>query len=405
MSSLRFSSIRRYLLLPAGALLVLAPTVLAFGHLQATAKPPDVLPPLIQVTRLTRGDVPVRSTLSGTLAPYAQAKLYAKVAGYLKAIYVDKGDRVKAGQLLAIIDAPELQAQLAGAKSKTMQMRANLVERQAGYQKALSESNIATLSFQRLHGARKQSPELIAAMEEDIAKAKADQAMAQVGTARGQIAAAQAEVASQLAFEHSVQEQLAYTRIIAPFSGVISQRFVDLGAMVQTGVSSASQAMAVVELIDPDRLRLDIHVAETDVPFVIKGTPVTIKVPAVPGLERQAAITRTSLAEAVDTRTMLAEAELPNQDHALNPGMYAQVTLQLQIHRSVLTLADEAIQRQGDKASVFILGEGSTLSRKAIELGADDGVRAEVTKGLLGGETVAVPGTEPLKEGMEVRHG
>lgn len=399
------SKVRRFILMPLGAVAIATPTVLAIGHHAATAKAPDIPPPLVQTAKPTRGNVPVTSSLSGTLAPFEQAKLYAKTAGYLKAIYVDKGDHVKAGQLLALIDAPELQSQLAAAKSKALQAQANLVERRADYQKALSEERITALAYDRLRGARKQSPDLIAPMEEDLARSKAEQAKAEVATARGQIEAAKADVAAEQAVEQQVAEQLAYTKIVAPFAGIISARFLDPGAMVQTGVSSASQAVPVVEVIDPDRLRLDVHVAETDVPFVKAGTPVTVTLPAVPGAQRNATIKRTSIAEATDTRTMLAEAELDNKDHDWHPGMFAKVTLQLAMHKNVLTLPDEAIQRQGERASVFLVGPSDILKIQPVELSADDGVKAEVTQGIAADDLVAIPGTEPLKEGMTVRHG
>lgn len=396
----------RALILPVTIALVIgAPTVLAVRHHMAAAQPPAIRPPLVQVIRPVRADVPITSTLSGTLAPYLQAKLYAKVPGYLKAIYVDKGDRVHAGELLAVIDAPELQSAMAGAKSKVIQTQANLLEKQSEYQKAKAERHLDMLAYERLKAARKASPDLIAPMEVDVAQAKADEAVAEVATAQSGVSVAKAELATAQVQQQEVAEQIAYTRITAPFDGVVSVRYLDPGAMVQTGTNSASQAMPVVEVMDPSRLRLDVHVAETDVPDVKPGTPVKVELPAVPGATREATIARTSLAEDLGTRTMLAEAEIPNRDLGWHPGMYAQVTLQLQLHRGSLTLPEQAIAHNGDKANVFVVGSDSRLHQRAVELGADDGIHVEIKHGLAEHDVVALTGTESLRDGMEVRHG
>lgn len=387
------------------ALVVGLPSVLAIQHHMASAQPPIVLPPEVQVTHPTRADVPVSSTLSGTLSPYLQAKLYAKVPGYLKAIYVDKGDRVHTGELLAVIDAPELQSAMSAARSQVTQAQANLLEKDSSYQKAVAERHLNVLAYERLKEARQSSPDLIAPMEVDVAQAKAEQSVAEVATAKSEIAVAKAELASAQDHVEEVSAQLAYTRITAPFDGVVSARYLDPGAMVQTGTNSASQAMPVVEVMDPSRLRLDVHVAETDVPDVKPGTPASVELPAVPGAARQATIVRTSVAEDLGTRTMLAEAEIANRDLGWHPGMYAQVNLQLQVHRGALTLPEQAITRNGDKANVFVVGTDSRLHQRSVELGADDGIHVEIKRGLAANDAIALTGTESLHDGMEVRHG
>lgn len=399
------SSLKRYALFGVLALLVAGPSVLALEHHETSTRPVVLPPPQVQLVRPTMTDLHVTSTLSGTLQPYWQAKLYAKVPGYLRQIFVDKGDRVHAGQILAVIEAPELEANAAAAHSRTLQAQADLVERQADYQKAIAEQGIAQLTYRRLHDARKQSPDLIAPEEEDEARAKADEATQAMATAQAQVEAARAEVASMQAAEQQYADLVAYTQITAPFDGIVTARYMDPGAMVQTGVTSASQAMPVVEVMDPRVLRLYVHVAETDVPYVKPGTPITVSIPAIPNSARKLTITRIAVAEDLGTRTMLAEADIPNDDLAWHPGMYAAVTLTLKDDPHALTLPEQAIQRAGDQTQVYVLGPDHRLHVRTVKLGNDDGVQAEVLEGISPTDEVALAGAEPLTDGMEVSNG
>lgn len=224
-------------------------------------------------------------TLPATIKAYQEATLTAKVAGYLRALPVDKGDHVKAGELIADIEVPELVAD------------------RAQYQ---AQVEVAKADFDRMQAATKTAPDLVTPQILD--------------EARGKLKVAQAQLAR-------VDTLLHYARITAPFSGTITARYVDPGAYIPVPSSSDQKSAAVVSLMDFAKVRVQIPVPEDDVMAVAKGTPVTFTVQSLPGRKFQATVTRVSYALEQGTKTMLAEIDMDNPGEVLRPGMYATAQL------------------------------------------------------------------------------
>ena len=286
-----------------------------------------------------RRDVVQTLRLPATISPYYQTTLYAKVSGYLKSIAVDKGDVVKAGQILAVIDDPELRER---------------------YHQAQSEYEIKKITYERLANVRKENPDVIAKQDVDVAEANYQGAK---------------HALDQLA------SMLDYTKVRAPYNGTVTARFVDPGALIQAATSSATQAVPLFTIMDISTLRFYINVPQEDAPLVKKGTPVTID----PG-----------------TRSLLAEIDLPNPGHDLAPGMFAEVVVELRRHPDALVVPPAALVSEGSSKFVFTVEQG-VARRIPVATGIDDGLWVEITSGLTGAEDVVVTGKARLSDGVQVK--
>src|SRR5437879_3055647 len=264
----------------------------------------------VQTIHPKRGEIVRRITLPGNVMAYQQAMLYAKVAGYLKTISVDKGDAVKEGDLLAEIEAPEMLADLVKAKA---------------------EAEAAQLDYRRVAEAQKKASDLVMPQTVDAARAKSGVAVAGV---------------------QRIETLLSYAKITAPFSGVITKRWADPGALIPAATStSAAKSAAVVTLMDFTTVRIDIAVPDTEAPFVKKDLPVKVTVDELPGRTFQGTITRFSYALDESTKTMATEIEISNSDLALRPGMWASVAIELQHKENALLVPAEALVTEKDKMS------------------------------------------------------
>lgn len=227
-------------------------------------------------------------TLPGSIRPLQEVTLYAKVPGYLKSISVDNGDAVRAGATLAVLETPELTADLARQRA---------------------EHDAARSEFERLEQAAAGAPDLVTPLE--LVRARGRYEVANAGLER-------------------TQSLLAFGRITAPFAGVVTRRFVDVGAFIPAATSgSAAQTAAVLTLMDFSSVRVQVAVPESEAAHVARGLPVRLKVEGLADRTFEGSVTRFSYALDDATRTMLAEVELPNPGLQLRPGMYASVQLGL----------------------------------------------------------------------------
>jgi membrane fusion protein, multidrug efflux system len=315
--------------------------------------------PEVQVMKPIKRDVVQTLRLPATVSPNYQTTLYSKVSGYLKTIAVDKGDIVKAGQILAVIDDPEL------------------LER---FHQAKSEYAIKKVTFERLANVRKENPDVIAKQDVDVAEANFQNA------------------------KHALDQQasmLDYTKVRAPYNGTVTARFVDPGALIQAATSSATQAVPLFTIMDVSTLRFYINVPQEDAPFVKKGTPVTIAT-SEPGKTLKATVTRSTVALDPGTRSLLAEIDLPNPGQSLAPGMFAEVVVELRRHPDALVVPPAALVSEGSSKLVFVVDQG--VARKIpVATGIDDGLWVEVTSGLTGAEDIVVTGKSRLTDGIRVK--
>lgn len=313
----------------------------------------------VQVTQPRRQNIERTTRLPGNIAPLYQTTLYAKVSGYLKWIGFDKGDEVKEGTVLAIIDAPEVREQ---------------------YEQAKADYAIKKLTFERLSRVWKENPDVIAKQDVDVAEA------AYIGA------------------KHVLEQRAAmldYTKVRAPFSGTITARFVDPGAMIQVATNSETQASPLFTIMDISKVRVYFNVPQEDAALAKPGREVAVTLRQQPGHAFKGTIARTTGALDPATRTMLAEANLPNPDRLLQPGSFAEVEVSLVQHPNAIVIPPAALLIDNSGQAVFIVENGHA-KKVSIETGIDDGMGIEVTKGLKGTEQIVAVGQSQLTEGVPV---
>ena len=368
----------------------------------AAATPPRGDVSSVAAAKVTRGDLAQVLTIAAEFRPYQEIEVHAKVAGYVQTIRVDVGDHVNEGDLLAVLEVPELQDEVAQDKASIEHASEEVVRAQADLERAQSAHEASHLSSQRLAQASKQQPKLIAQQDLDDATSRDRQAEAQVATAKAAIAAAQGQLAYAKANADKTRTLIGYTRITAPFTGVIKHRYADKGAMIQAGTSSQSQAMPVVRLSQVDQLRLSIAVPESAVPKIRLKTPVSVRVLSL-GRTFPGTVSRFANRLDSETRTMLVEVDVKNPTGELLPGMYADASIALKEVTDALIVPIEAIgDRQGAAARVFVIGPGNRVESQQVQVELETADRAAVSGALTPGALVAVGNRDQLKPGTVV---
>ncbi len=329
--------------------------------------------PQVVVIKPQRGEAIRSITLPGDAVGYYQSALYAKVTGYLKDILVDKGDRVKKGQVLANIEVPELRQRLDRARS-------NL--------------HIQQLTYERLERVWKGDPRLVAREDVDIAYSKFEQAQAE---------------ANELA------AMVAYTQIIAPFDGVVTERFVDPGALIRAGgqdsatapmegtASAGGSAAPVVSVADIAKLRVYVYVPQDVVGYIQVGMPVLVEFRELPGHQYPASVARFAHSLDLGTRTMLTEIDIDNSKREIYPGMYAHATLELERHPDALKLPNSAVADSSGGGHFVLAMRGGRLEKVPVTVGINTGVYMEIVSGLSGNEEIVRSLTPALSSGETVR--
>lgn len=316
--------------------------------------------PNVQVVHLKPGEITRRITLPGNLRAYQETMLYAKVPGYLKSIAVDRGDWVKANDVLAEIEASEMLADVAKFKA---------------------EADVAELDVKRVNEAFKKAPDLVIPQTVDAARGKYE--IAKANLAR-------------------IETLLGYSKIVAPFDGVVTKRWVDMGAFIPAATSSsAARSAAVVTLMDFSRVRIDVAIAEPEVPLIKKDLAVRVTVAELPGRVFDGAITRFAYALDESTKQMTAEIEISNPDHALRPGMYASCQIALEKKNDAQLLPAETLVMEKNKSFVFCFRDNKAV-RVPVKTGFDDGISVEILDGLKPNESVIVAGKQSVTDGQTV---
>jgi RND family efflux transporter MFP subunit len=356
----------------------------------------------VGVASVVRKSLARKITLSSELVPFQEIDVYAKESGYVKKLYVDYGTRVKAGQLMAALEIPELQAQLqedqaeiANASDRVTRAQHELARYQAQY-------NALHLEYTRLSGVFQTQPGIVAQQEVDDAQGKDLSSAAQVdaGEAALQAARSYLNVAkAKLVHDQSLYD---YSRVTAPFAGVVTERYANLGTLVQAGTASSTQAMPIVRLSEDDLFRLVIPVPESYVHYIRIGEPVDVRVPSLnrtfPGK-----VARFSVDVKESTRTMHTEVDVPNPQHVLLPGIYAETDLILEQKNSVPAVPVQALNREGDRITVYVVDRDGKIEDRPVTLGIQTANDAEVISGLSEGEQVVVSDRGALKANQVVR--
>jgi RND family efflux transporter MFP subunit len=357
--------------------------------------------PTVSVVKIARGDISQTLTLAAEFRPFQEVEVHAKVAGYVKAIHVDVGDRVSAGQLLAVLEIPELQDDMVTAEAGVKHSQQEVNRAQADLARTESAHEVAHLGSTRLAAVMKQRPNLVAQQDIDEAQGRDRVAEAQVATAKAAVAAAEEQLAVARATENKTRTLFAYARITAPFAGVITHRYADTGSMIQAGTSSQSQAMPVVRLSQNNLLRLTIQIPESVVSLIHLGAPVDVKVQAL-NRDFQGKVARFSDTLNLDTRTMETEVDVPNPKLELVPGMYAYASITTDAAHDVVVAPVQAIDRKDDKTTVLVVAAGGRLELRPVTIGLESPERVEVRSGLRPGDEAVIGSRATLKAGAAV---
>jgi RND family efflux transporter MFP subunit len=360
--------------------------------------------PTVAVAKVGVEDISHGIVLTAEFKPFQEIDVMAKVAGYVKNINVDVGDRVHEGQLLASIEVPEMADDQARAQSTVNRSQAEVARAKDELQRAESAHQNAHLSYTRLAEVAKQRPGLIAQQEIDDAESKDLVAEAQVSAAKSNVSAAEQQVQVSSADVQKLKTLFDYTRVTAPFSGVITKRYADTGAMIQAGIASSTQAMPVVKLSQNSLLRLILPVPESAVPTVHVGQQVEVRVPTL-GRSFPGRVARSAEKVSSATRTMETEVDVPNPNQVLIPGMYAEASLTLDHRNAVLTVPMSAVDVSSDEKSgqVVVVTPENRVDVRKIQLGLQTETKFEVRSGLREGEMVVTSNRSNLRSGQEVR--
>jgi RND family efflux transporter MFP subunit len=327
-------------------------------------------------------------SIAGQFIPYQNVELHAKVAGYIRNIYVDIGDRVHTGEVLAVLEIPELVAQVDEAKAEVHHAEEEIQRAQSEVLRAVADNVALHSNAVRLVNTDKVQPGLIAQQELDDANAKDRASQARVDAAKSALAAAKQQLAVAQADQQHYAALSNYSRIVAPYDGVVTWRFSDTGSLVQAGTSNTS-GLPVVTVAQSNVLRLRIPVPESIAAKVRIGDSADVHVQAT-GEHFTGKVTRFTDALDPSTRTEQVEIDVSNSDYHLQPGMYADVTLLANSRDNALTVPIEAIERRGDKTTVLVLDDENRIQRRDVQIGVQSSNNVEVLSGLQEGEKVIV---------------
>jgi RND family efflux transporter MFP subunit len=352
---------------------------------------------VVVVKRMPIGNI---LAVAGEFVPYQEIEVHAKVAGYIRKINVDIGDRVKTGQVLAVLEVPELMAQLQGAGAGVRHSQQEVVRAQNEVARDEAQHGALHANYLRLKQAAEARAGLIAQQELDDAQSKDQASEAQVDSAKSALAAAKQQLEVSQANNSQVSAMSDYTRISAPFDGVVTWRYADTGALVQAG-TSANNAQPVVKLAEVNVLRLRIPVPESLAASVMVGQPANVTVHATRE-HFTGKVTRFTDALDRSTRTMQVEIDVPNEKYKLQPGMYADVALQVQNHPDALTVPIQAVQHENGKAVVLALDRENRVNPVQIQTGLEDPDLVEVVAGLNEGDRVIVGNFGSYQKGQVV---
>ena len=357
--------------------------------------------PSAKVATAQRGDISHVLTLAGQFQPYQVVDVHPKVSGYMSRINVDIGDIVHQGQTLAVLEVPELKAELEQTVFQLQQTKEEITRAQHDINRAEAEHAALHAASERLKQAAAGRPGLIAQQELDDAEAKDLASEAQVDAAKSAMAAAQEHTGAARSDNQRVEALHNYTNVTAPLDGVVIWRYADTGALIQGGTNSNDQTLPIVRLSQSSLLRLRIPVPEDDVKYVHLGDQLQVRVDAI-GRSFTGKIVRFTREVNFETRTMETEVDVENKDLSIAPGMYANTLLQLAHDTNVVTIPVEALVLNGQQETVYVLDDSNRIHIRNVAVGLQGSRLAEITNGLNPGDRVVIGGQDKYQEKEEV---
>jgi RND family efflux transporter MFP subunit len=351
--------------------------------------------PLATVTAVVRGPAHAQFILPGNIQPVTEAPVLARASGYLRTRNADIGDRVKEGQVLAVIEAPELDQQIRQAQATLAQAQSSVQQAEAALDQGRSNENLARLTAGRwanlvTRGAVSRQDNDVYQAQYAAQKANVEALGKAVAAARGNVGAAQANLAR-------LTELKSYQTVRAPFAGVITVRNVDVGALIN------ESSTLLYRIAQTARMRTYINVPQSEAESVRVGQTATLEFSEIPNRKFPGIVTRTSNALDPASRTLLAEVEVPNPDGVLLPGMFTRVDLQLLRKTPPLLVPGDTLVVRADGTQVAVVSPSGDVHYTRIQVGRDFGDRIEVLSGLQEGQLVAVNPSDAVREGAKVK--
>ena len=371
------------------------------GCTTKTSAAPQELP-VVAASRAVRTDLKNDVTLTAELEPYYEVDVMAKEAGYIRHMLVDIGDHVKQGQLLCVLEIPELQDDLQRAKADVQTAVALQSAAEQDRKRAVAAEAIAHLSYTRILDVSKKEPGLVPLQEVDVAYSRDLEAEAQVASSEQNVQASLSRLEAAKAVLDHETALVEYTRIVSPFNGVITQRYASDGAMIQAGTSSNTQAMPVVHVAQDDTLRLMLPVPESYVGTIHDSEAVTVTVPVL-GTTLEGKVTRFADRVQASTRTMTAEVDLKNTKRDLIPGMYAQVQLSLADAPRAVAIPIGALDSGGSTNKVYTVDGSGVVHTRSVSTGIQSPQFVQVLSGVQPGEIVILGSHSGLQDGERVQ--
>lgn len=367
-----------------------------------TSSPSAADPAPVAVAKAARKPLEQHLTVSSELVPYQEIDVYAKESGYVKKLNVDYGSRVKAGDIMAVLEIPEME-QTINADKAAIQAAKEQVQRLTKLVASVDARRAPLQQFyQRMAAVQKQDPKLVIQQEVDDAQGKALTAQADVDAANANVEAAKSQQQQAEAKLSRDEVLYDYRNIKAEFDGVVTQRFANYGTLIQAGTSSSTNVLPLVRLSEDDQFRLVIPVEETYIRYIHVGDPVSVEIPS---LNRtfSGKIARFSEEVTPATRTMHTEVQVSNDAaHSLKAGMYANASLQIVQRSGALAVPVDAVDRQGDKSTVDVIGDANQVEMRPVTTGIETADSIEIVSGLKEGEMVVVGDRSGLKAGTTV---
>jgi len=376
----------------AAGVLVLLCSALGFGFWQhyrlhaqviSTAEQRRDVVPSVRTAPVRASDSTMSVNWPGTTEAFEQANIYARASGYISKRTVDIGSQVKAGDLLVEITAPEVEHQIAQAQGTLAQM-------QAALQQAQANRDLAQVTWDR-------DSKLV--QQGWVTKQQGDTDRLNLEAQEAAVAVAQANIKAQTAQLRVLIQQKTYQSVIAPFDGVITQRNIDVGSLVQADATSGT---FLFTLMHSDVLRIQLYVPQDQAFGVAPGVEAVARVPEIPGRDFPGTVTRIADALQPGTRTLLTEIDVPNADHALSPGVYCNVELKIPRKTPSLIVPSEAIIFNREGLSVAVVEDGVARFRK-VTVVRDLGTTVEVSAGVKDGDQVILNPAVDLTDGRKVQ--
>ncbi len=350
--------------------------------------------PVVSVVRAVRSGTQSQLVLPGNIQAVTEAPILARADGYIKKRYVDIGDRVKQGQLLAELEAPELDQQVQQAKANLQQAQAALEQASASYAQGKANTELANVTAKRYNNLSGKG--VVSRQENDQYQAQYEAQAANLQALEKAIAAAKSNIASSEANLSRLEDLQGYKMVKAPFSGVITVRNVDTGALVSPGNT------LLFRIAQTDMLRVYVNVPQANASSVRVGQLAQLRIADQPNSHFTGRVTRTSNALDPASRTLLTEVQVANPNGALMPGTYAMVGLSSARTDPPLLLSSGALVVRSDGTQVAVVRADHTVHFQHITVGRDYGDRLEVTSGLEDGDSVIVNPSDSVREGVKV---